>query len=71
MNLLKDKICKLLDEIKDLNKIDKESFFQYCVEQRLNDSLSSYQADLKYENKSLLYKCKSIKSLIKLLEITE
>lgn len=71
MNLLRDKICGLMNELKDFDKIDKESFFQYCIEQRLNDSLLSYQDNLRYENKSLLYKCKSIKSLIKLLEITE
>ena len=58
MILSKDKIRYLIQEVRDLEKIGKDSFFQYCVQQRLDDSLKNYQDLLCYENKSLLYKCK-------------
>ena len=70
MSMSKDKIRYLIQEVRDLEKIGKDSFFQYCVQQRLDDSLKNYQDLLCYENKSLLYKCKNLRSLIKLLELS-
>ena len=71
MNLLKDKLESMLKSINYLENMSVNELFSSCVEKRLEDSLNSYKDDLRYENKSLLYKCKNVKSLIRLLEISE